>query len=868
MNIINRLTLRQLKLNRKRTLVTIIGTIISVAMITAVATLGLSFMDIMQRYSIENNGEWHVKYNKVNKQQLDNIKANSKVKTTILSSEPGYAYLEESQNQNKPYLYIKNFSKEGFEHFPIELKEGKLPENQNELAISEAILTNAKVDYKVGDTIELTIGQRYSTAKNLDYEITDPLLQNYSLQWEEDRVAEDLTKDSRQTYKVVGIIKRPSWEYTWSPGYTVISYLDENSLSTEETFDVSVIFNKVNNKLFHITEKIAGDNTIEEYVYNNDLLRYYGVFYDDSVREMLFTLTAIILVIIMIGSVSLIYNAFAISVSERSRYLGMLSSVGATKRQKRNSVFFEGAVIGAISIPIGLIAGYLGLAITYIFINPMLKGAFDVSHGFRLIVYPSSLITAILVSSVTILISTYIPAKRASNITAIDAIRQVTDVKISRRQVRTSIITRKIFGIEGDLGLKNLKRNKGRYKATVFSMIISMMLFLVVCSFTGYLKKSLSMTQDGINFDIQAQISGDSTKEKEDIINRITSQENINETATINRFHAMSVFEGDAVADYLDDSNYLYTVFVNALDEAALKKYANEIGVDYSQLRDMDHPSAIVIDTIQFKDKEADKYVETKAVNLRPDELLKLQINNSKTDSTEALLPIKVAALTGQRPMGVMPLGATIGFHIIVSDEVFQKITEGKEGLLTDAGFETQVYLNSDKPLKLQEDIETIQNDIGMSNIGIYNVYQYKQREQQAILLVSVFTYAFIILITAICIANIINTISTSIALRKREFAMLKSVGITPKGFNKMLNYESIFYGVKALLYGLPISFLVMYLMYDVLMAKFDFDFDIQLENVYVVIAAVFIIVGSAMVYSSRRVRKENIIDALKQEII
>jgi putative ABC transport system permease protein len=116
-------------------------------------------------------------------------------------------------------------------------------------------------------------------------------------------------------------------------------------------------------------------------------------------------------------------------------------------------------------------------------------------------------------------------------------------------------------------------------------------------------------------------------------------------------------------------------------------------------------------------------------------------------------------------------------------------------------------------------------------------------------------------------VANIINTISTSITLRKREFAMLKSVGITPKGFNKMLSYESIFYGLKSLLYGLPISIAVMYLMHRVLYSTFRFPFAIPVVSLIVVIVSVFIIVGTAMLYSSSKVRKENIIDALKQEI-
>jgi putative ABC transport system permease protein len=202
-----------------------------------------------------------------------------------------------------------------------------------------------------------------------------------------------------------------------------------------------------------------------------------------------------------------------------------------------------------------------------------------------------------------------------------------------------------------------------------------------------------------------------------------------------------------------------------------------------------------------------------------------------------------------------------------MSREAFHKMTAGQEEDISKL-LETNFYFNSDNPLKLQESMEAVQSEVGSDKLSVYNVYVYKQREQQMILILSVFTYAFIILITAICVANIINTVSTSIALRKREFAMLKSVGITPKGFNKMLNYESIFYGLKALLYGIPISILVMYIIHRVLLTSFEYPFTIPLQSLVIAIVSVFVIVGTAMLYSSRKVKKDNIIDALKQEII
>lgn len=871
MNIINKLTLKQLLLNKRRTLVTIIGVIISVAMITAVASLGISFMDMLKRQIISDEGEWHVLYENVNKTQLEAIKNDDETRRVIISRDLGYAFLEESQNDNKPYVFLKEYSKEGFENFPIKLIEGKLPEKANEIVISESIIKNAKVNYKIGDTLTFDIGKRHFE----DEEGNDSILSQVdSLRRYNGTTQEVLIKENTKSYIIVGIIESPKWEYTWAPGYTVLSYVDENIMNSEEMVNASVVLNNINSKLFENAENLVSQNSMQEAKFNNELLRYYGVVKSDNLRNMLITLSIIIITIIMIGSVSLIYNAFAISVSERSRHLGMLSSIGATKKQKRNSVFFEGAVIGAISIPIGIITGLVGINITFKFINSMLKGALGLTENLKLVVLPITILTAIMVSVITILISTYIPAKRASNISAIDAIRQTSDVKIKGKEVKTSKLTRKIFGIEGELGLKNLKRNKARYRATVFSLIISMILFLAVSYFTSSLKKSILLTQDGVNFDITVYFNDKDRTKQENIIRKITSLDNISEYNYINTLDLRSLIKEEFMSDYvkenqkesLTNGKYPYDISLKALDDKALKSYAKEVGIDFNKLLDTENPSAIVINTVRYEDGKTNRYIEEKAIKTNIGEKLDLEFYDYEVDKDVTVEAIEIATLTDKVPMGVSSVSYGANFNIIVSEDVLYKISESNKNI--SENINRTLYLKSDNPLRLQENIEEIQKAYEQDEISVYNLYMARQKEEQMVLIMSVFTYAFILLITSICIANIFNTISTGIALRKREFAMLKSVGMTPKSFNKMINYESLFYGIKALSYGLPISFVAMYLIHKTLMIKFSFGFEVPWLSVLIAIVAVFVIVGSAMIYSSKKVKKENIIDVLKQEII
>lgn len=857
-----------MKQNKRRTLVTIIGVIISVAMVTAVATLGISFMGLMQRQSIATDGEWHVLYKNVNKGQIEGIKSDKETKALVLSRDRGYARLEGSQNEYKPYVFIKEYNAQGFEQFPIKLNKGRLPQAGDEVVISEEVAKTAKVNYKIGDTITLDLGERIT----IDDEGKEQVLYQYdALQLANGEVSESLRTNTKMTYTVVGFIERPTWEPTWAPGYTLISYVDESLLGAEDAVNATVVLNKVQSSLYSHAEDVAMINNIDKQSiqFNNDLLRYYGVTNDDGLQNLILSLSVIIMAVIIVGSVSLIYNAFAISVSERARHLGMLSSVGATKRQKRNSVFFEGAIIGLISIPIGIICGLAGIGITFWFMNSIIQGALGMTENLTVIVTPPSILIACGISLLTIFISMYLPARKASKVSAIDAIRQTTDVKLTGKAVKTSKLIRKLFGIEAEIGLKNLKRNKRRYQATVFSLIISIVLFLVVSFFTSNLHKSLKLSQDGVNYDIQVTQWGEQSNDR--LMKSISSLNDVTESTLIKRIEVEALIDEASIApelhefvkndqSLLKNGKYPYLVTVNSLSDDNLQAYAEAIGVNYDKLQDPDHLPAIVIDKTTYHDEIAKKYIETKAITTEIGESIELNYYDVESGESKHLNKVEVAALTDQLPMGIRPANVD-GLNIIVSESVMdQLITDKKD----DLNLNNFLYLKSKNPLATQQAIE----EMKVINLSIYNVYQSRQEDEQQLMLISVFTYGFIALITSISIANIFNTISTSISLRKQEFAMLKSIGMTPKGFNKMMNYESIFYGIKSLLYGLPISVIVMYLIYRSLMNSFDYGFALPWVNIVYVIIAVFLMVSSAMLYSSSKVKKENIIDALKQENI
>lgn len=873
MNIINALTLRHLKLNKKRTIVTIIGVILSVSMITAVPTFVTSFLNMMQRNAIEDTGNWHVLYKDVPSQNINVVKNDKNTATAALSKDIGYAKLEGSKNEDKPYLFIKAYDEQGFESFNLNLVDGRFPENSNEIVISSHIAENGGVVYKVGDVLKLDVGERYMD----EDEKKSSLGQDYSfVNQSRDNNGERFIAKSAKEYTVTGIISRPGFEPYWAPGYTVISYLNKNELTSADTINISVAWKNVSKKANQQANELSKSIGVssDNISYNQELLRYYGII-GDNLLSTLYALAAVVLVLIIISSVALIYNSFAISISERSRHLGMLASVGATKKQKRSSVFFEGFVVGMIGIPIGILFGTLGMGITFILVQPLIESLNNTGAKLMLVTSPGAILAAALLSMITIFISVYIPAKRASKISPVDAIRQSQDIKLTGRAVKTSKLTRLIFGFEAELGLKNLKRNSRRYKATIFSLVISIVLFLSVSSLSFLSQKSAEIAGSSIPYDVKVFVTSSATaQEKKDFCTAITKMEYADENVIEQTMNAVLEAESSLIPDEIkailkpndkeqNVKTYETYLQIKSVDEVALNKYAKEIGTDATRLKDTKNPCGILINTVTVK--VDNKYMRMNHFNIEAGESLKFTLPTI-SNSSEYNTVLEIAALADKTPIGETMLTNLLQAMLIVSEEVYAsmqaKLPEGSDNTNVD------MFIKSSNPTSLVKSIKEYQKQTSIANVNINDVAMNNKRQKQLETFIYVFFYGFVALITAICVANIFNTISTSVSLRKREFAMLKSIGMTPKGFNKMINYESVFYGIKALLYGLPISFGMMYLIYKVLSNSFGFAFAIPWGSVLAAVVVVFAIVSSTMLYASSKIKKENVIDILKNENI
>lgn len=157
---------------------------------------------------------------------------------------------------------------------------------------------------------------------------------------------------------------------------------------------------------------------------------------EDSLNRTVTSLAVILIAIIVLGSISLIYNAFSISISERTRQFGLLSSLGATRHQMIHSILFEAAFLCLIGIPLGIFFGLVGIGITFYFTGDTLAILYRSDTTLHLTLQPSvaGIVIAVTLAFITVLISAYLPARKSMKLSALEAIRQTSDINIRSKK--------------------------------------------------------------------------------------------------------------------------------------------------------------------------------------------------------------------------------------------------------------------------------------------------------------------------------------------------------------------------------------------------------------------------------------------------
>ena len=906
MNVFNKVTLESLKKNRTRTIVTIIGIMLSAAMICASTTLVSSMQNFVLRCAIHIDGDWYGAVYDAAYKDYEDIRDSDRVSSAAYAQVLGYAKID-SANERKPYLYVLggDVASGYFKTMPVHLILGTLPKDSTEIILPEHLTSNGKVNYKLGDTVTLDVGDRMLDGRRLGQNTS---VYTYDSETQVEVMSgERLENTEPRTYTVVGIYERPTFEDYSAPGYTALTAADTKSADSSP---IHCYFKLHKPAGVYDFMKEMGYTQEYRYAYNTKVLLYSGTARFDSFLTAFYSLAAIIIALIVFGSVSLIYNAFSISVSERTRQFGLLSSVGATRKQLRRMVLFEALSVSIVGIPLGILVGIGGIGITLLLIGDKFFSIVRVDIPMRLCVSWQAVIIAAVIALVTVLISAWIPSKRATRVSAVEAIRQSMDIKVSGRPVRTSKLAYKLFGLPGVLAGKHYKRNRKKYRTTVVSLFMSIVLFVSAAAFTDYMMESAEggLASDQFDLIYAAESDASSAMTPDELLDLLFSDQNVTggtytkkqflqgdisrEYVTAmfaDRFADFGMESEDAVPKDLGISGYLYFVADTEFN-GLLEKY-NLKEADYY---DRDNPLGIALDRNIGFDRRLEKYVtmdtlkgdgcvieglyyveidgyyrKDSRIDENGNKVVLYQNRDNENDIIE--LPYEESfakyTLRSEKTIEEAPFfvsrSTPVAINMIYPYSMLESVVP--EAVLNQFR-NTEYFLTSSNHTASFENLAPVLTENGLSSRQLFDYAANAETDRNVVTIIRVFAYGFIVLISLIAAANVFNTISTNISLRRREFAMLKSVGMTQKGFRRMMNCECLLYGSKALLLGLPVSCGITYLIYRAVTTAYETSFHLPWAAIGIAVLSVFLVVFATMMYAMRKVKKDNPIDALKNE--
>ena len=851
MSIFNRLTVKTLRANRVRTLVTVIGMILSTAMFCAVTTFTASFQQYMQQMAVAQTGDYYGETVAADRAQVEAVKNAEEISQLAVAEEIGYARIPEITNADKPYLFLLGADRTFTETMPVKLTAGRLPQTDGELLLPEHLASNGGVKYRLDDTLTLNVGQRMFENEPLNQ--YNPFL----VDEKSGEAAEVLRVQSQKTYRVVGFYERPGFENYSAPGYTALTAFD-GALSDGGVYDIYYKTKNAKDIYRFMETHNLGESTNWEVLAFNGASSYSGFY------GVLYGFAAIVIVLIMFGSISLIYNAFAISVSDRTRQFGLLSSIGATRRQIRHMVLFEALAVSLIGIPIGILGGIGGIGVTLHFLGDSIAMLSSDSMKMGLYVSWPSIGVAVVISLITVLISAWIPSRRATRVTAIEAIRQTADVSIRPRDVKTGRFTQKCFGFEGMLAQKYYRRSRKKYRATILSLFMSIVLFISSSSFCTYLTDSVNGVFSAAQYDVLSGAYERSYRQDAQAYADLYAQ--LRETPGVTQSSSMWSLAG-SIADNAETAAEGTEAQLYFLDDESFKSYLRQLNLEPQTYMDPENPAAIVCDAVTTRDPETGRYLNSHALEGYEKDTLAFFGAEVTGDGDEqnlqyhALPQVRIGERTDTAPFGLEQTGSRM--KILLPQRVAAQMLAGAPGELQSFFFEC--YFAAEDHAAVYTQFETVA-DAQTLPLSVIDFAEQDELNRALITIIKTFSYGFIVLISLIATANVFNTISTNIHLRRREFAMLKSVGMTGKGFNKMMNFECVLYGIRSLLYGLPVAFGVTWLIYRSANQGFETRFYLPWQPVLIAVVSVFAVVFVTMMYSMRKIKRDNPIDALKNE--
>lgn len=885
MSITKKLALRHLKQNKTRSVLTVLGITISVVMLTVIFTCATSFAHYYGERAINTNGNWHffvkTDYESAKKYLLsDSSLKDIGFEKDLSTEEQSYKIYSDKAN----YLRTGTIYQGDAQYIKDTVTckyDGALPKSDNEIMVEQSLIKNNGLELKIGDEIKIAVGTRLKG----DFVIL-PIKGNYQF-------GERFEKEKDETFKVVGILydNEPTERGAIIRGMSdlksknLVAYGKLKRITPFSYTKINGVFDK-----FGFTKKKRAFNVGENTGFLNSRLAFS---IDKNNLPQVLKLTAIgivVFAVIFVSSFAMIYNSFALSVGEQIKYLGMLSSVGATRKQKKKTLYFEGAILGGIGIILGIA---LGLLTTFISQSAMNAKIMTIMEGYNDNIKYSTHISLwvlcliVILAALTVFVSIISPVQKAARITAIDAIRKTDEIK-RKGKIRTPFIITKLFGFEGDIAFKNLRRN-GRKSRTIIACICICAVLFLSCNYFCETFKEASNLDYELPYQLTFQYSAESKAQLEKARNYLKTNKRVKRFYSIweawysilrgdinpydnSRLYDMS-FQNESI--FVDKYKFIATQDItytaHLLDDEDFNALCKKNGIDYKKYYSPDKDGSIKTIVINGIDRNGEPIFNN---NLLGKTIGCYDIDSEKTERENKLdengNQVYFYYKTGctsiykfcdfikyDKDNPICNLDSS-GVAFYAPKCVYDKYSDD-DSFYFDYGIET------DEPYKVEKELKDYLSE-NEAEGDVYNNYNWMMKEKSIISAVQFLSYAFILLITLITVFNIINTMTAQIAGRKKELAMLKSVGMTPKEFKKTLIFESMFYGLFGLLLGVPLSLVINRVVGYIISKDNPIPFSVNIWLYLIACVAVFVIIGLTMIYSLKLIKNNSIIDSLKDD--
>lgn len=616
---------------------------------------------------------------------------------------------------------------------------------------------------------------------------------------------------------------------------------------------------------------------------NTLIIRFLGSDYGEYrglLKSTLVIPVAILCLIIVSMSVVVISNSMRASAMERRSQFGMLKSVGATKKQIISTVMYESIFLSIIGIPIGILLGlflaFLGIKVGNALLgelNSLVEVAMtEFSINIEFVFSWKAILIAIFISFITVSLSAWLPARKAAKTTAIDSIRGTGEIKLNMDEIKINPLVEKLFGFEGVLAAKNMKRSKKNLRSSIISITVGVILFINLYSIStqaGQMEDILYPKNDSnviVDYSSSREIFENKKTGREESVIRapINNKDTESITERLREYEDVNIIGTGSDMETYDlvvSKGMLTDEMVIALDIEEERKdelSAEIVTVDLKNYKELCEKanvpvgSNILLNYYDYNDNGEKKSIE-------PFNLEKGEVNLIKADESITNFNIDGVLRKEDIPKEFLGVG-TNDFRLIVPEGEMR----GYSWFANPKDIEGFMEYANDVIDEVYPDAKDLEyNELGYTT-RVFKIDDYVKVMNIGIIIATIFVYSFVILLLLIGFTNVISTISTNVQIRFKEFAVLQSVGMTLEGLIRMINLESIMISIKSLIIGLPVGLILTYLVNLPIRKIFPIPYKIPWLAVLISIVLVFSITTIIMGLSIKKIKKNNIIEMIR----